>query len=181
MTGNTIFGKILRFIGIVLMGLAAGILVATTRGHVDILVVLYSINVFITFVLSLLGMVRHWLRERGTNPAWGRKLAVNSVGLVFTAFILASMVVLKFGEGGWITLFVTGALMAVAGAIRRFYRRHRIHWGYTTMLWRSPHSIISFLILAFSIFVLIKGVNSLRRQKPAEPAAPPAEAPPPAA
>lgn len=29
--------------------------------------------------------------------------------------------------------------------ISRFYRRHRIHWGYTTMLWRSPHSIISFL------------------------------------
>jgi radical SAM superfamily enzyme YgiQ (UPF0313 family) len=29
--------------------------------------------------------------------------------------------------------------------IRRFYRRHRIHWGYTTMLWKSPHSIISFL------------------------------------
>ncbi len=29
--------------------------------------------------------------------------------------------------------------------ISRFYRRHRIHWGYTTMLWRSPHSIVSFL------------------------------------
>lgn len=29
--------------------------------------------------------------------------------------------------------------------IRRFYRRSRIHWGYTTMLWRSPHSIMSFL------------------------------------
>ena len=29
--------------------------------------------------------------------------------------------------------------------IRRFYRRTRIHWGYTTMLWKSPHSILSFL------------------------------------
>ncbi|GAM08848.1 putative methyltransferase [Geobacter sp. OR-1] len=29
--------------------------------------------------------------------------------------------------------------------IRRFYRRHRIHWGYTSMLWKSPHSIVSFL------------------------------------
>lgn len=29
--------------------------------------------------------------------------------------------------------------------IRRFYRRHRIHWGYATMLWKSPHSIVSFL------------------------------------
>ncbi len=29
--------------------------------------------------------------------------------------------------------------------ISRFFRRSRIHWGYTTMIWKSPHSIISFL------------------------------------
>lgn len=29
--------------------------------------------------------------------------------------------------------------------IRRFYRRSRIHWGYTKMLWKSPHSIAVFL------------------------------------
>lgn len=29
--------------------------------------------------------------------------------------------------------------------ISRFYRRTRIHWGYTTMLWKSPHSIAHFL------------------------------------
>jgi radical SAM superfamily enzyme YgiQ (UPF0313 family) len=29
--------------------------------------------------------------------------------------------------------------------ISRFYRRTRIHWGYTSMLWRSPRSIMKFL------------------------------------
>ena len=29
--------------------------------------------------------------------------------------------------------------------IRAFYRRTRIHWGYTRMLWQSPHSIAVFL------------------------------------
>lgn len=29
--------------------------------------------------------------------------------------------------------------------ISRFYRRSRIHWGYTTMLWKSPHSIAHFM------------------------------------
>lgn len=38
--------------------------------------------------------------------------------------------------------------------IRRFYRRSKIHWGYTSMIWKSPHSIAAFLrhlpeILAF--------------------------------
>ncbi len=40
--------------------------------------------------------------------------------------------------------------------IRRFYHRSRIHWGYTRMLWRSPHSMFTFLrhlpeILAFEM------------------------------
>jgi anaerobic magnesium-protoporphyrin IX monomethyl ester cyclase len=40
--------------------------------------------------------------------------------------------------------------------IRRFYRRTRIHWGYTQMLWKSPDSILRFLrhlpeILAFEM------------------------------
>jgi radical SAM superfamily enzyme YgiQ (UPF0313 family) len=29
--------------------------------------------------------------------------------------------------------------------IRRFYRRTRIHWGYTKMIWKSPHSVLDFL------------------------------------
>jgi large conductance mechanosensitive channel len=34
--------------------------------------------------------------------------------------------------------------------------------------------IVDFLIVAFAIFLLIKGINSLRRQEAAEPAVPPA-------
>ncbi len=29
--------------------------------------------------------------------------------------------------------------------IRGFYRRSRIHWGYTKMLWKSPQSVLTFL------------------------------------
>src|SRR5471032_1203165 len=46
--------------GILLMGGAALAMMVLTQGSVRYLVVLYSINVFITFVLSQLGMVRHW-------------------------------------------------------------------------------------------------------------------------
>ncbi len=40
--------------------------------------------------------------------------------------------------------------------ISRFYRRTRIHWGYTRMIWKSPHSIKTFIrnlpaILAFEM------------------------------
>jgi len=107
--------------GILLMGGAGLVMMAVTRGSVALLVVLYSINVFITFSLSQLGMVRHWWRERARERAWRRKLAINGFGLVLTSFILISLTVVKFHEGGWATLLVTGLLVAGAFAIKRHY------------------------------------------------------------
>jgi amino acid transporter len=109
--------------GTILTGAAALVLLLATKGSVRFMVVLYSINVFITFSLSQLGMVLHWWRERKRNRYWLKKILVNGIGLILTVFILLSMIVIKFGEGGWITIFVTGSLMLVATAIKRFYAR----------------------------------------------------------
>ncbi|EPR40143.1 hypothetical protein dsx2_3382 [Desulfovibrio sp. X2] len=107
--------------GILLMGGAAMLLLLATRGSVDLLIVLYSINVFITFVLSQLGMVLHWWRERrSVGHAW-RRLLVNGLGLAMTAFILVSVIAVKFDEGGWVTLVITGCLIWLAVAVRRHY------------------------------------------------------------
>ncbi len=108
--------------GIVLMGVAAAVMMWFTRGSVDTLVVLYSINVFITFSLSQLGMVVHWWQERRTEPQWLRKLAINGFGLALTTFILISLTAVKFFEGGWVTLVVTGVLVAIAFAVKQHYR-----------------------------------------------------------
>ncbi|MDE3083671.1 MAG: APC family permease [Verrucomicrobiota bacterium] len=107
--------------GIVLMGVAAVLMMWLTAGSVDALVILYSINVFITFSLSQLGMVVHWWQERRREPQWGRKLAINGFGFGLTSFILISLTVIKFFEGAWITVVVTGVLIAAAFAIRRHY------------------------------------------------------------
>jgi len=109
--------------GILIMGIGALILMISTQGSVRFLVVLYSINVFITFVLSQLGMVRHWWIERKQEKHWRKKLLVNGIGLVLTLFILISVVVLKFYEGGWITLLVTGALVGIVLFIKRHYAK----------------------------------------------------------
>lgn len=109
--------------GILLMGAAALVMLLVTRGSVALLVVLYSINVFITFSLSQLGMVVHWWRARRTESAWRRKLAVNGFGLALTTFILASLTIVKFHDGGWATLLITGLLVSTAFATHRHYRR----------------------------------------------------------
>lgn len=43
--------------------------------------------------------------------------------MMLTLFILVSVIVLKFDEGGWITLLLTGGLVAIALFTRRHYRR----------------------------------------------------------
>jgi amino acid transporter len=107
--------------GILLMGGAALVLLIVSRGSVTFLIVLYAINVFITFCLSQAGMVRHWWRQRKTVATWKRKILINGFGLILTSFILISQVILKFKEGGWITLLVTGSLVLVAIVVKRFY------------------------------------------------------------
>lgn len=109
--------------GILLMGGASLLLMAFSRGSVKFLVILYSINVFITFCLSQLGMVRHWWLARKEVRDWAKKIAINGVGLILCFFILASVLVIKFGEGGWITLFITGSLIGVAVLVKRHYNK----------------------------------------------------------
>jgi amino acid transporter len=108
--------------GILIMGGLSLVLMALSRGSVRFLVVLYSINVFITFSLSQFGMVRHWWNYRARVKGWIRKLFINGIGLLLTSFILISMIVIKFNEGGWITLIITGTLVLLATVIRRHYR-----------------------------------------------------------
>lgn len=109
--------------GIMLMGTAALLMMLLTQGNVRFLVILYSINVFITFSLSQLGMVRHWWIERSNERKWFKKLFVNGIGLILTSFILISVITIKFGEGGWITLVVTGSLISLAIFIKGHYKK----------------------------------------------------------
>jgi amino acid transporter len=109
--------------GILMMGLAALAALFYTRGDVTTLVVMYSINVFITFSLSLLGMSR--LMIRGQEPKWKRNLVIHGVGLFMCVSILVVTIYEKFLQGGWITIAITAALVLVAFAIHRHYQRVR--------------------------------------------------------
>jgi amino acid transporter len=107
--------------GIVIMGLAALVIVLWSRGSVDLLVVLYSINVFLTFTLSLVGLCVYWWRARGRDWRWLHRLVFSAVGLIVTAGILAVTVVEKFEEGGWVTVLITSMVIALCLAIHHHY------------------------------------------------------------
>ncbi len=119
---STLSDRLVTQNGVILMGMAAFITVAATHGSVDLLVVLYSINVFITFCLSQTGMVRHWWEVRSKEKKWKNKIFINGLGLLLTTFILISVIILKFNEGGWVTLLITGLFVALARSIKNHYK-----------------------------------------------------------
>jgi amino acid transporter len=86
--------------GILLMGIAAIGILSVTLGRVSLLVVLYSINVFLTFSLSLLGLCIYWWRSRQLNRNWLLRIALSLLGLTVTAGILIITTVEKFTQGG---------------------------------------------------------------------------------
>lgn len=129
--------------GIFLMGAAAMGALIYTRGDVRHIVVMYAINVFLTFTLSMLAMLRHTWRGRKAGGLKVRQFSLFTVGFVFCVTILAITIVEKFGEGGWITLAATGTVIIFCFMIKRHYERinFRLHEFYKKLMDTpsSPH------------------------------------------
>ncbi|MCI0650636.1 MAG: APC family permease [Planctomycetes bacterium] len=111
--------------GVLFMGVAAILFVIVTRANVKLLVILYSINVFVTFTLSQLGMCVHWLRARPRALPWRRKLLLNGSGLILTATVLVMMIYFKFNKGAWVTLLITALAVCIVYLIRGHYEKVR--------------------------------------------------------
>src|ERR1019366_8855820 len=109
--------------GVILMGGTSIAALLYTHGNVEKLVVMYSINVFLTFSLSNLGMAKFWIQHRKEHLDWYKHLPVHLIGLALCVTILIVTSVVKFAVGGWLTLVVTGILVVVCFWIKRHYNR----------------------------------------------------------
>ncbi len=109
--------------GILLMGGSALFVMIFTRGSVLILVTMYAINVFLTFSISEFGMSRFFYRNRATEKDWKRHIPIHLIGLVLCSTILAITLFEKLGQGGWLTLMLTSALVGLCFLIHGHYQR----------------------------------------------------------
>jgi amino acid transporter len=115
--------RLVRKFGVIFMGAMALLMLYISGGSIQYLVIMYSINVFLTFSLSQFGMVLHWWKDRATEKRWKFGLVMNGFGFLTTATVLCVTVWFKFAAGGWVTLLITGLFVAVSLAIRRHYRQ----------------------------------------------------------
>jgi hypothetical protein len=108
--------------GIIIIGAASMATLFLTKGDTGRLVTMYSINVFVTFSLSNLGMCRFWIQDRAKHANWAHRLPIHLVALVLCASILVLQVTEKFLIGGWETVLITSALIGLCFVIRSYYR-----------------------------------------------------------
>jgi len=114
--------------GVLLMGGTSLAALLYTKGDVSTLVSMYSINVFVTFSLSQLSMLRYWWGQaRGAPRRSG--LALHAVAFLLCFTILGVNIYEKFFEGGDVTILVTASLVGVCFLTRRHYARVRRQLG----------------------------------------------------
>jgi amino acid transporter len=111
--------------GVLMMGGAAVLLLLYSQGSIATLIIMYSINVFLTFTLSELGMLKYFIANRRKERTWKRNSALFAVGLVLCVTILIVTIYEKFGEGGWLTIVITAVLIFLCFQTRRHYRKVR--------------------------------------------------------
>jgi hypothetical protein len=111
--------------GILLMGIAALGVLVWSGGSVALLVVLYSINVFLTFSIALFGLCIYWMQHRRSAPNWRWRFLLSLAGFLVTSSILLVLIVGKFNEGGWVTLMITACVIGLCLVVRWHYDETR--------------------------------------------------------
>ncbi|HEV2089065.1 MAG TPA: APC family permease, partial [Cryptosporangiaceae bacterium] len=115
--------------GILFLAGFAVVLVVVFEAEVTRLIHLYIVGVFVSFVLSQSGMVRHWNRLLRTerDPARRsrarRSQAINAFGFVTTATVLVIVLTTKFLPGAWIAIAAMAVIYLLMLTIRRHYDR----------------------------------------------------------
>ena len=136
--------RLVRQNGIIVMGVASLLILSWTHGDVSVLVVLYSINVFLTFSLSLLGLCIYWWRHRKEARIWLKRLFLSAMGLTVTATVLVITLFEKFMAGGWLTVVVTSAVIGLCLLIKRHYVETRKNLAQADAVYAGDPELTSF-------------------------------------
>lgn len=109
--------------GIAIIGITALILLFYTNGSISQLVIMYSINVFITFTISHFAMVKYYHSHKSKGRKWYQDYFTFLIGLSVSVLTLIIILFEKIAEGGWITLFVTLIIVLISLAIYKHYNK----------------------------------------------------------
>jgi amino acid transporter len=105
--------------GICVLAVLTGALLIGFGGITDRLIPLFAVGAFLAFTMSQAGMVAHWKQKRGKGAR--NSMIINGVGAIATGLTVLIIIVAKFTEGAWITLFAIPSLIWLMRRVHRHY------------------------------------------------------------
>ena len=118
--------------GILLLSGFAILLIVIFQASPTRLIQLYIIGVFVSFVCSQTGMIRHWNRLlRTTTDAKVRRTmyrsrTINTIGACFTGVVLVIVLISKFASGAWIVVVAMPVIWLTMRGIHKHYEHVRV-------------------------------------------------------
>ncbi|MEW1569410.1 APC family permease [Streptomyces sp. NPDC093509] len=107
--------------GVLTLAAVSAALLVFSGGDTNTLVPLFAIGVFIGFTIAQVGMVRHWLLERGRGRRG--KAVLNGFGAVLTGVSAVVVTATKFADGAWLIVIALPLLVAAFEVVHRAYAR----------------------------------------------------------
>lgn len=128
--------------GIMLLGLASGLLILLFNANVHSLIPLYAVGVFTSFTLSQSGMVVRWVTQKGKH--WTAKAAINSLGAAATLVALVVIASTKFVHGAWMVIAFVPIVILWFLAVNKHYEGlpQQLHPDFVDLLPPKVHRVL---------------------------------------
>jgi amino acid transporter len=158
--------------GILLLAGFAVLLIVAFGASPTKLIQLYIVGVFVSFVNSQTGMIRHWNRHlpTETEPARRRQMkrsrVINSIGAVVTSLVLVIILISKFTEGAWIAVVAMAVLFVMMRGIRRHYDNVREELRPTDEETLLPSRVHAVVLVSKVHKATLRAVNFARATRP---------------
>ena len=133
--------------GVLALAAVSAALLVFSGGDTNTLVPLFAIGVFVGFTIAQVGMVRHWLLDRGRGRHG--KALLNGFGALLTGVATVVVTVEKFADGAWLIVIALPLLVLAFETVHRAYGRigERLGLGRVP---QAPHRERSLVIVPVS-------------------------------
>ena len=158
--------------GILLLAGFAMVLIVAFHASPTRLIQLYIVGVFVSFVNSQTGMIRHWNRHlpHETDPARRRQMqrsrVINTIGAIVTTLVLVIILVSKFTAGAWIAVVAMALLFVLMRGIRKHYDNVRMELRPTDDETLLPSRVHAVVLVSKVHKATLRAVNFARATRP---------------
>ncbi|OPJ59114.1 APC family permease [Clostridium oryzae] len=152
----TVRGKRLSFsAGIIFLATIACILIIAFNANTHSLIPLYSVGVFLSFVLAQTSMVIHWRKSKAKG--WKKGIAVNGIGSIVTFITTCVIIKIKFFEGAWVVILLIPLIVSFMILIKS-------HYNYVAENLKVPSSELSKINLSTTYnHIVVVPIASINR------------------